>query len=366
MKTAYYMGKAERSTEEMMRLWFPIVVGLASGSLQAQWIHQPTVGIPRTADGKPNLSAPAPEAPDGKPDLSGLWTIEQAGGGIKQLKPEDIQPWAQALSKQRLENYGGQDSPAILCLPDSGVGGLMKFVQSPGLLVLLAEDLTYRQVFLDGRELPKDPNPAFMGYSVGRWEGDTLVIESTGFNPRTWLDLGYPHTEYLQKTERIRRPDFGHLEMEVTYSDPKIYAKPWSEKFKALFTADTDLIEYVCTENEKDRTHLVGKESDDTKNAVKLPLETLSKYVGTYEFNAKAIGAPGPEIMLFKVALEDGKLGLGVGDGATQPMTPLSETTFTGVGGSIEFEKNNQGQVTALVFKIAEGDFRAPRKKEGQ
>jgi hypothetical protein len=350
----------------MMRLWFPILLGLISGSLQAQWIRQPTVGIPRMADGKPDLSAPSPLGKDGKPDLSGLWTFEQAGGGISQLKPEDIQPWAQALARERRENYGGQNSPNILCLPSGAIDGLAKFIQTPGLLVMLGEDLAYRQVFLDGRQLPKDPNPAFMGYSVGHWDGNALVVESTGYNERTWLERGFPHTEYLHKTERIRRPDFGHLEMEVTYSDPKIYAKSWTEKYRALFTADTDLIEFVCSENEKDRIHLVGKVSDDTKNAVKLPLETLSKYVGAYEFNAKEIGVPGPEILLFQISLEDGKLGFSVGDGPKQPMTALSETTFTGVGGIVEFGKNERGEVTYLVMKIAEGDFRANRKKDAQ
>jgi hypothetical protein len=347
-----------------MRLSVTIALSLACGSLQAQWINQPTVGIPRTADGKPDLKAPTPKTRDGKPDLSGLWTVQQTGGGISQLKPADIQPWATALSKQREEDFGGQNSPGIQCLPSGGIGGLTRFVQSPQILVMLSEDLTYRQVFLDGRELPKDPNPAWMGYSIGHWDGDTLVVESTGYNDRTWLDRGYPHTENLHKVERFHRSDFGHLDVEVTLSDPKIYTKPWTQKVEGLFTADTDMIEYVCAENEKDRLHLVGKNSDDTKNAVKLSPEILSKYVGTYEFNAKELGVPGPETLLFKVAQKDGGLEIGLGDGPKQPMTPLSETTFTGVGGTVEFGKDDSGQVTHLKIRIAEGDFQAKRKKE--
>jgi len=346
----------------MKRLSVTIVLSLAATSLQAQWFNQPTAGIPRTANGKPDLAAPVPKMHDGKPDLSGIWTIMQTGGGLSQLKPADIQPWAEALSKQRRENFGGQDGPNILCLPSGDTGGFTKFVQTPGLLVMLGEDLTYRQVFLDGRELPKDPNPAWMGYSVGHWDGDTLVVESTGYNDRTWLERGYPHTENLRKTERFHRRDFGHLDVDVTLTDPKIYAKPWTEKLEGTLTADTELLEYVCAENEKDRTHLVGKESDDTKNAVKLAPEILSKYVGTYEFNAKELGVPGPEILLFKIVQKNGALEAGLGDGPTMPMTALSETTFTGVGGTMEFGKNDKGEVAYLTIRIAEGDFRAKRK----
>jgi len=348
----------------MLRLSVTIALCLAATGLQAQWFNQPTMGIPRTADGKPDLTAPAPKTHDGKPDLSGLWTLTQAGGGMSQLKPADIQPWAEKLSKQREEDFGGQNSPGILCLPSGVVGGLARFVQSPQILVMLDEDLTYRQVFLDGRRLPKDPNPAWMGYSVGHWEGDTLVVESTGYNDRTWLERGYPHTENLRKVERIHRRDFGHLDIDITLSDPKIYAKPWTEKVEGLFTADTDMIEYVCAENEKDRTHLVGKNSDDTKHAIKLTSEVLTKYVGTYELNAKALGVPGREMLALKVALKDDQLQIGVDDGPKQPMTPLSETTFTGVGGAIEFGKDDSGQITHLTIKVAEGDFQAKRKKE--
>jgi hypothetical protein len=347
----------------MSRISMPLVFGLACALVQAQWIKQPTVGIPRTSDGKPDLTAAAPRAADGKPNLSGLWTFVAGGGGLSQLKTSEIQPWAETLSKQREENLG-QDSPSVQCLPSGFLGGLLKFVQTPGLIVILSEDLTYRQVFLDGRELPKDPSPAWMGYSVGHWEGDTLVVESTGYNDRTWLERGYPHTENLRLTERFRRPDFDHLEWERTFSDPAVYAKPWTTKAAGLFTADTDLLEYVCAENERDRVHLVGKNSDDTKNAVKLAPEILTKYVGTYEFHAKELGIPGPEILLFKVALEDGQLKIGVGDGPKQPMTPLSETSFTGVGGRVEFGKNDEGEATHIVLSIAEGDFRAERRAD--
>jgi hypothetical protein len=223
---------------------------------------------------------------------------------------------------------------------------------------MLTEDLEYRQIFMDGRELPKDPDPAWMGYSVGHWDGDTLVVESTGYNERTWLDNGYPHSENLRIVERIRRNDFGHLTIEATWSDPKIYEKPWTTKGTGTLTPDTELLEYVCAENEKDRAHLVGKQSDETKNAPKLSQEFLSKYVGNYEFIAKELGFSNP--IPLKVALEDGVLKLGIADGPKQPMAAISETTFTGFGGHIEFGKDDKGEY--FIVKIAEGDFRANKK----
>ncbi len=353
----------------MKKTWIGIAFMIAlcalSPSGAAQWIHQPEADIPRTAGGMPDLTAPAPKTYDGKPDLSGVWTLEAAGAGIRQLKPGDIQPWAEALHKQREEDLFA-DSPGAHCLPSGFVDGLAKIVQTPKLLVMLGEDLTYRQIFLDGRELPKDPNPAWMGYSVGRWDGDALVVQTTGLNERVWLERGYPHTERLVITERIRRPDFGHLALEVTYSDPEIYAQPWTMKLNGTYTADTDLIEYVCAENEKDHPHLVGKNSDDARRAVKLPPEALKKYVGSYEFRSKDIGFTGSEFVYVTVALEDGELRVGVGDGPKEPMLALSDKTFTGFGGYIDFNRNDKGEVTQIVIRVAEGDFPSIRKKELQ
>jgi hypothetical protein len=230
-----------------------------------------------TRESSHHASGPTPRTADGKPDLSGIWTLLPSGGGVSRLKPAEIKPWAEEVHKQRMEELG-KGSPGVQCLPGGlSVVGLMKFVQTPGLIVVLNEDLSYRQIFLDGRELPKDPNPAWMGYSVGHWDGDTLVVESAGYNERTWLDDSYPHTENLRVTERIRRSDFGHLAIEATLSDPAAYEKPWTTKTSGVSAADTELLEYVCAENEKDRVHLVGKNSDDLKNAVTVSPEILSK-----------------------------------------------------------------------------------------
>jgi len=348
----------------MRRAMLAFAFGLASTCIQAQWIDHKAAGIPRTPDGKPDLTAAAPKTSDGKPDLSGLWLLAPGAGGLSQAKQAELPTKAVALFKQREEDLG-KDSSSTQCLPFGFItagGAMVKIIQTTGLTLMLTEDLEYRQIFTDGRELSKDPNPAWMGYSVGHWDGDALVVESTGYNERTWLENGYPHTESLRLTERIRRSALGRLTIDQTWSDPKIYPKPWTTKVEGVLLPDTELLEYVCAENEKDRVHLVGKNSDDTKNAVKLSPDVLSKYVGDYEVSAKDFGVPGVEKLLLKVALEDGVLKLGMGNGPSQPMTPLSETTFTGFGGRIEFGKNANGQVSHFIIKIAEGDIQADRK----
>ena len=206
-----------------------IVFSLIASSSAAQWLQLPTPGIPRTPDGKPNLTAPAPRTRDGKPDLSGMWERESDhyyNNAGADLKPADVKPWAQALYQRRLADFG-TDSMEAQCLP-LGPAALttsdpVKFIQTPSLIVILLEDLTYRQIHMDGRKLPKNPNPSWMGYSVGRWDGDTLVVETSGFTERAWLDYdGHPHTEALRMTERYCRRDFGHLDVEVTFDDPGV------------------------------------------------------------------------------------------------------------------------------------------------
>src|SRR5262249_19923175 len=270
-------------------------IGL-SAPLAAQWLNQPTPGIPRTSDGKPNLAAPAPRTPDGKPDLSGLWnriSPKYHRNIAADLKPEEVQSWAQALVEQRREDLG-REYMNVQCVPlgpgyvtaaDITGAEMMKIVQTPTLIVILNPDLTYRQIFLDGRQLEEAPNSSWMGYSVGRWDGDTLVVESFGFNDRTWLDHdGHPHTEALRTTERYRRRNFGNLDLEVTLSDPGAYAKSWTVSVRAELAADTELIEWVCNENNTSALqHWVGKASDERKGEVKVAPEVLSKYAGVYE-----------------------------------------------------------------------------------
>ena len=332
------------------------ILAIATVPTAAQWLNYPTPGIPRTSDGKPNLTAPTPKTSDGKPDLSGLWTLTKTEGGLGQLKPSEIKTWALKVVKDREETLF-KDDPLILCLPQNINFGPAKIVQTPELIVILDEHLIYRQIFLDGRELPKDPNPAWMGYSVGHWEGDTLVVESAGYNDRTWLENKFPHTEDMRITERFHRRDFGHITVDATYRDPGAYEKPWTVTSEMLYTGDTELLEYVCAENEKDRVHLVGKDSDDTKNAVTVPPEILSKYEGTYEQQL-----PGGRPREYTIALQDGHLTLS-GFGAKRPLTALSATLFTSFGLRFEFGVNDKGNATYLIFHIAEGDLRADRKK---
>lgn len=238
----------------------------------AQWLNYPTPGIPRTPDGKPNLAAPAPQK-DGKPDLSGIWhgdpgNIKYFGDISADFKTGEfpIQPWADTLTKQWRSGFQQKERPDANCISIGvpqyyDVGAPFKIIQEPGFVVILYEPFgAFRQIFLDGRPLPEDPNPTWMGYSVGRWEGDTLVVETTGFNGKKWLDQeGHPATDALRTTERFRRRDFGHLDIQFIVDDPKAYTKPWILNLPQLFYADTELLEFVCNENEKDLKHMTER-----------------------------------------------------------------------------------------------------------
>jgi hypothetical protein len=237
---------------------------------EAQWPNYPTPGVPRTADGKPDLSGSAPKRPDGKPDFSGVWQPRAGytGNIAKDLKPGEVvfQPWAEKLYKHRVETQAKDDPQAYCVLSgvprENVVPYPIKFLNAGNVIVILHEALhSYRQIFMDGRALPKNPNPAWMGYSIGRWEGDTLVIDSSGFVEGSWLDNeGHPGSEALHVIERFRRPDFGHLNLQLTIDDPKAYTKPWTVNLQFTAMPDAELIEYVCSENEKDLNHLVGKQ----------------------------------------------------------------------------------------------------------
>ena len=331
---------------------------IPSAPVAAQWLNQPTAGIPRNADGKPNLSAPAPRGADGLPDLSGLWRSNWKGvlDVAFDLKPADISPWAQALVKQRGEDLA-KDYMGVLCLPSGPAFPTSlteaRIIQTPSLVAVLHPDLTYRQIFMDGRALESDPNPTWMGYSVGRWENDTLVVESAGFNDRTWLDrAGHPHTERLRTTERYRRLNYGRMELLLTYEDPAVYAKPWTLKIDMSLAADTEMLEYVCNENEKDRAHMIGKASDDEKYAVKLSLETLAKYVGNYQMGPQPIALMGPQPIA--ISLEQGQLKISFSGATGVSLIPFSETTFSFSGpieGKLNFQWDTAGAITG--FNIA-------------
>jgi hypothetical protein len=251
--------------------------------LSAQWLQYPTPGVPRLPDGSPNLQAPTPRTPDGKPDFSGIWEPEKnrpcppegcadmqvpleflnIGSSVKDGLP--YQPWAAEIRKTRTEQ-NGKDDPVSRCLPGGIVKlhttpQLRKIIQIPGLLVTLNEmDATFRQIFLDGRPLPQVDITSFKGYSSGKWEGDTLVVESAGFPDGIWLDRnGSPLTDAARITERFRRVNYGRMEIEITVDDPKAYTRPWTIKLNHNLVLNTELIDYICSENERDAGRIIGK-----------------------------------------------------------------------------------------------------------
>ena len=262
------------------RILFTSVIWAVSAS--AQWIYYPSPGIPRLPNGKPNLTAPVPKTADGKPDLTGLW--QRARGVIRQrtggaglamgpnladfMRPGEtippLLPAAAALYKQRQANFMA-DRPSSKCLPHGIpdqmlIGVPLKIVQNPGVTFILYEEFArFRQIFTDGRGPAPVAAPAWLGYSIGKWDGDWFVVDTRGFNDKSWLDdSGRPHTEALHTIERFHRTDFGHMDVEITIDDPGAYTKPWSFPMKFEFLADTDFIEDVC-DNEKDSAHSVGK-----------------------------------------------------------------------------------------------------------
>ena len=218
----------------------------------------------------------------------------------------------------------------------------------------------FRQIFMDGRALPKDPNPSFMGYSVGRWDGDTLVVDSIGFNETSWLDFGgHPHSEALRTTERITRKNFGRLDVEVRFDDPKVVTRAFSVPVHAEIVTDTEMLEYVCSENQKDLEHLVGKASDDKKFAVKVAPQILSQYVGAYTF--KAPEDPN-QVMKFNITRAGETLSMDIGGKDPQEMVALSNETFSIMGVRLDFVKEGD-RVTHLIFHVVEGDMKATKDR---
>jgi hypothetical protein len=267
------------------------LLALFSTGSDAQWLNYPTPGTPRMRDGKPNLTAPAPRALDGKPDLSGVWHVQPSGlaemkrlfgdgvgvSGVPGMEPDTISKYAVNIlldfkpdespirpeAAEILRRRAPGSNPADRCLPIGiPAAGLVseprKIVQSPKMIVIMYEsDGTHRQIYTDGRILPKEvAQPSWLGYSAGKWDGDTLIVETAGFNDKTWLDLsGHPHSEALHITERYHRRDFGHLDVEMTFDDPMMYTQPFTIKFTEELWADSDVFEYFCNENERDRAH---------------------------------------------------------------------------------------------------------------
>jgi hypothetical protein len=339
-------------------------------SLAAQWQPHVPASVPKTSDGKPNLKAPAPRMPDGRPDLSGMWengpggmggatapaepnappaaTFFNIGAGFKEGLP--LRPWAADLLKKRRDD-NDKDNPDAHCLPM----GLLQFhehpqprkiVQTSNVIVIIYEaNYGLRQIFLDGRPSPSnDPQPWWYGYSVGRWDGDTLVVETTGLRDGGWLDIwGSPLTDQAKITERFRRPNYGTLIVDVTIDDPKAYTKPFTVRFTQDLLPDAELIEFICNENEQSSGHLLGQGAGPKK--FDLPAQTFDRYVGRYRL---ATGG-------FVTITRDGSKFLG--EMAPLPpfeIFPSSEREFflTAFDARITFEVDGRGRATGLVLNM--------------
>jgi hypothetical protein len=243
-----------------------------SFAAEAQWDPYPVKNLPRNADGSVQMNAPPRRTADGKVDLSGFWMPLDPVKHLLNLAADlpagsvPLQPWAETLYKERIEN-NGKDHPGARCWPSgipekNNIPDGMKVVQTPDVMLFLYESRTiYRQIFTDGRSHPKnDPQPTWMGYSIGKWEGDTFVVDTVGQNGKTWLDMrGLPATEALHVIERFTRPTIGRINIDVTIDDPKAYTKPWNVNLTWRLIPDTELIESICEENNRDLPHMVGK-----------------------------------------------------------------------------------------------------------
>jgi len=266
-------------------LWIVVTCVVADVSMRAQWLNQPMAGAPRTPDGKINMTGPVPRV-NGKPDLSGIWQVQgdaRAPNGLfglgeslnsryfrdilSDFKPEERPLTPLGVERLRQHTQPGAFNPTLNCLPD-GVphGDLLpepfKIMHTPGVIVMLYEvETTFRQIFMDGRKLPADMSPTWQGYSVGRWDGDTLVIDSAGYNDRSWLDArGTPRSTDMRIEERFHRRDYGHMDLTITITDPQIFTKPISFSVVEELLPDTDLLEHYCVENERDDAHMPGRE----------------------------------------------------------------------------------------------------------
>jgi hypothetical protein len=325
----------------------------------AQWFTYPSPGVPRTTNGKPILTSPAPRTADGHPDLSGFW---RRRAGSRDLTEQDLLPWASALFTERRENYL-KDGPFVTCLP-WGPAALtfdndpFKVLQSREQITLLWENLTFRQIFMDGRALPKDPNPTWMGYSVARWDGDALVVDSSGFTERSWLEMsGTPHSEALRITERYQRRDLGHMALAVTIDDPKTFTRPWHLTFELELDPDAQFLEYVCAENEKSRAHMVGRIPDAESTGVNIDPAVLETYVGRYEGTR-----PDGTLVRVSITREGGVLFFQRDGRARMQLTPLSRTRFSGAA-EYEFVSDANGVVTHFVTRAVEGEMKAIRQR---
>ena len=344
----------------MQRLAAMFILLVSALPLCAQWFDWQSPGIPRTPEGRVDLDAPVPRTIDDHVDFSGTWVPQDARGTLFDL--ENYQGWALEVMAEQERTFFVND-PRFNCLPDGpasylagpSVGGSRQIVQTPTFIAVLNPDMTYRQVHMDGREpLTEAILPSWLGYSVAHWDGDTLVIETSGFNDKTWLTReGLPHTDQLRITERYRRLDFGHTELEISYEDPGMLIKPVQVTVDLVYRENTHTLEVVCNESETAQRHYTGEISQAEQKVVEIPESVLATYVGTYQ------GLWLGNRITAEVTLENGQLYLtrtprysdtgGNTDSATSLLVPQSENAFdSSFGLGWVFNKNDNGEIESV------------------
>lgn len=359
----------------MARQRFAVLIFLLiSTPLYAQWWDFQSPSVPRDTDGKPDLSAPIPKLADGHPDTSGMWVPVQAHGSL--FDSENIKPWAlEKMAEQEASFY--RNDPRFHCLPSGpgsypagiSVGGMRRMVHHPDFIAILNGEMTFRQVYMDGRELPEVLLPSWMGYSIGYWDGDTLVIESNGYNDKTWLTReGLPHTEQLHIIERYRRLDFGHMELEIIYEDSGTFKKPVQAVIDLVSRPDSQMLESICNEASKGRSHWNGEIDQAEQKVVEVSEETLKKYVGTYQ------GIWLGSVVTAEILIEDGDMFLvrtprysdtgGNTNSAKSRLIAQSETAFDcACGLGFVFKLDASGEVTGVSEVHVSGEWIFDRVK---
>jgi len=333
---------------------------LMSGRASAQWLHLPTPGLPRTPDGKPNLTAPAPRGADGKPDFSGLW--QKSGDKYynniaADLKPGDVAPWADALYRERRLDFG-KDSMQTRCIPRGPAYTLSPYeqtriVQTPTLVAMVNNDQTHREIFMDGRSLEPDPNPTWMGYSVAHWDGDTLVVDSNGYTDRSWADAdGHPHTEALRVTERYVRRDVGHIDLRVTFTDPTVFPAPVTVPMVLELQPDTEMLEFVC-ENERDRAHMTTIERP---KEIMLEPAALARYAGVYDVDERG------KKHVVTLTVAGSTLQFSYDGEPAQALVAFSPTRFSWTGTWVEFSPGADGSM-GILLRSVEADEQGVRRR---
>lgn len=327
----------------------------------AQWLGLPATGAPRTDDGAVDMQAPTPKTAWGTTDLSGIWAATSVTGDLPES--DKFMPWVVDTMNQHADNFFA-DQPRYNCLPSGPAyltasafsTGLRRIVQSPEYIAMLHEDMVHRPIYMDGRQLEENPFPTWMGYSIGYWDEATLVVESNGYNDKTWLDRrGATHTEQLRITERYRRTSFGQIQLDVTYEDPGAFTAPLKVSIQLRHQGDDELLELVCNETDQLGSKWEGSTTAAAAEQVAVPLELLQQYVGTYQ--GQWLG----NIITLEFYLEQGELQL-TRNGTEIELYPRSQTAFDASNGfGFIFETDELGRAVSVEEVHVSGGWPFPR-----